>query len=997
MRLAVEETETEDLFATLANKSPVGLCIIQDGKFCYTNPTFQSNTGYREDELLGRDSLEIIVPEDRKMVKENAIKMLKGELSVPDQLRVIHKDGSIHWVVKSVSPVQYNGRRATMGTFVDITEYKQMEEALETEKNKLQSLIDALEYGLTIQDKDYNIIYQNTLVRGIFGDHLGEKCYRVYEGKNKLCDGCPVKKAFEDGKSHTSERRVVVPSGEVIFWENTANPIRDAGGRIVSCLELTRDITERKRAEEALQAEKSKLQSLIGAIEDSISIQDRDYNIIFQNEPSKISSGGDHLGEKCYRVFEGEEKVCKGCPVEKAFKDGKSHTAERQRVLPSGELSFWENTANPIRDAKGEVVSCLEIGRNITERRKQEQALADELTQRRLLVDKSLDGIVILDIDAKVVEANQRFAEMLGYTLEEVYNLHTWDWDKNYSRKKILEMGRNVDEEGLHLETKHTRKDGSVFDVDISINGIMCGGQKLIFCINRDITERKRAEEELKLRAQILDSATDAIFVHDNDDNFIYVNEAACRIHGYTREEFLKMKLPQLIDPKRSRSLALDRQIMLEKGHLVVESVHLRKDGSLLPLEIHSRTLGSGKGKLFLTVARDITERKRMEEALRDSEEKLRKMFESVTEGISVVDLKGKIIEVNQKAVEMHGFSSKDEIRGKNAFELVAPRDHEKIAAEMKKAIKQGAVGRVEYTLLRADGSEFPSELSTNVLKDASDNVVGHITIVRDITERKRAEEEREALLQDIKKSNQKLEGANKELQDFVYVASHDLREPLRKISSFGSLLQDSLKGKLDEDEQENLEFMIDGSRRMQDMIDALLTYSRLTTKAKPPQQVFLNEVMEELKKLELATLLDETRGTIHIPEPLPPVQADPIQMTQLFQNLVGNGLKFHKEGIPPEITIRAHGVENKMVRIEVEDNGIGIDEKYHEQLFVMFKRLHSRAQYEGTGIGLASCKKIVGRHGGNIGIKSTPGKGSTFWFTLPRGSYLKESYLKES
>jgi len=627
MRLAVEEPETEDLFETLANESPVGLCIIQDGKFCYTNPTFQHNTGYREDELLGRDSLELVVPEDRKMVRENTIKMLKGELTLPDQFRVIHKDGSIHWVVESVASVQYRGRRATMGTFVDITEHRQAEEALQAEKNKLQSLLDAMEDGLTIQDRDYNIIYEGRLQRTIFGDHVGEKCYRVYEGREKMCEGCPVEKAFKDGKSHTSERRTVI-SGEVAFWENTANPIRDASGEIVSCLEITRDITERKL----------------------------------------------------------------------------------------------------------------------------------------------------------------------------------------------------------------------------------------------------------------------------------------------------------------------------------------------------------------------------MEEALRDSEEKLRKMFESVTDGISVIDLKGSITEVNQRAVEMHGFSSKDELLGKNAFELVAPRDHEKIAAEMKKAIKREAIGRVEYTLLKADGSEFPAELSTSALKDASDNVVGHITIVRDVTERKRAEEEREVLLQDITKSNRKLEGANKELQDFVYVASHDLREPLRKISSFGTLLQDSLEGKLDEDQQENLGFMIDGSRRMQEMIDALLTYSRLTTKAKPPQQVFLNEVIAELKKLELATLLDETRGTIHIPEPLPPVQADPFQMTQLFQNLIGNGLKFHEEGIPPEIIIRAHGVENKMIQIEVEDNGIGIDEKYHEQLFVMFKRLHSRAQYEGTGIGLAICKKIVERHGGNIGIKSTPGKGSTFWFTLPRGSYLKES-----
>jgi len=875
MRLAVKETETKDLFETLANKSPVGLCIIQDGKFCYTNPTFQHNTGYREDELLSRDSLELIVPEDRKMVRENAIKMLKGELASPDQFRVIHKDGGIHWVVKSVSSVQYHGRRATMGTFVDITERKQMEETLQYEKNKLQSLI--------------------------------------------------------------------------------------------------------------------------GAIEDSVSIQDRDYNIIFQNEPSKISSGGDHTGEKCYRVFEGKEKVCKDCPVEKAFKDGKSHTSERQRLLPSGELSFWENTANPIKNAKGEVVSCLEVGRNITERKGVEKKLRESEEKYRTILENVSEVIIRVDRYGKIVDMNGRAEECFGYKPEEVIG-------KNFAKigvfslkelPKIVKLfGETVrgKRAPIAIELEAKRKDGSPILIEVHSKLVKKNGKAEGFvAIVRDITERKQAEEELKLRAQILDSATDAIFVHDNDDHFIYVNEAACRIHGYTREEFSKMKLPQLIDPKRSRSLALDRQIMLEKGDLVVESAHLRKDGSLLPFEIHARPLGSGKRKLFLTVARDITERKRMEEALRGSEEKLRKMFESVTDGISVIDLKGIITEVNQRAVEMHGFSSKDELRGKSAFDMVAPRDHKKIAAEMKKAIKQGAIRGVEYTLLRADGSEFPGELSTSVLKDASDNVVGHITIVRDITERKRAEEEREVLLQDITESNRKLEGANKELQDFAYVASHDLREPLRKISSFGTLLQDSLKGKLDEDQQENFEFMIAGARRMQDMIDALLTYARLTTRAKPPEQVDLNKVIEDLKKLELATLLDEMRGIIHVPKPLPPVQADPSQMHQLFQNLIGNGLKFHKEGIPPEIIIRAHGVENKMIRIEVEDNGIGIDEKYHEQLFVMFKRLHPREQYEGTGIGLAVCKKIVERHGGNIGVKSTPGKGSTFWFTLPRGSYLKE------
>ena len=1249
MRLTAERAETEGLFETLANESPVGICIIQDGKFCYTNPTFQHNTGYKEDELLGKNSLELIAPEDREMARENAIKMLRGELTSPHQFRVMHEDGSIHWVVESVASVQYRGRRAILASLVDITEHKQVEEklkdatqkwtsllentsdfimiidskgkiryinraipphnvdrvvgktlydfaepehhesirkavakvfetrkeagykstvkhptrvlsfetvmipiieggkvisamsfnkditereqaddALQAERNKLQSVIGAMEDGLSIQDKDYNIIYQNEPLRKNYGDHLGEKCYRVYEGRDKPCDGCPVKKAFKDGKSHTSERSGVLLSGEVAFAEVTANPIRDAEGNIVSCLEIVRniterkkterelsktqaqlssamqmahlgpweydaindlfifndafydmfhttaeevggytmssaeyarrfvhpedallvgeevrkalqadnpnfsrqldhrivyadgkvgyisvrffivkdetgrtvrtygvnqDITERKQVEEDLQAEKNKLQSLIDALEYTITIQDTEYNIIYQNEPSKIASGGDHLGEKCYRAYEGRKKICARCPVEKAFKDGKTQTAERRTKI-SGKVAFWENTAIPIRDAKGKIVSCMELARDVTERKEQEQTLADELTQRRLLIDKSLDGIVVLDEDARVVEANQRFAEMLGYTLEEVRELHTWDWDKNFPPEKILEMGQNVDEKGLHLETKHTRKDGSVIDVDISISGIMYGGQKLIFCIQRDITERNQAEEALQIEKNKLQSLIDAmdytITIQDTDYSIIFQNEPSKMASG---GDHVGEKCYRAYEGREKICDGCPVKEVFKDGETHTTERMTEISGKVTFWENTATPIRDAKGKIVscIELARDITERRRMEEALRDSEEKLRKMFESVTDGISVIDLKGSITEVNERAVEMHGFSSRDELRGKSAFELVASRDHERIAASMKKAIKQGTIRSAEYTLIRADGSEFPAELSTSVLKDVSDNVVGHITIVRDVTERKRAREEREALLQDIKKSNRRLEGANKELQDFVYVASHDLREPLRKISSFGTLLQDSLERKLDEDQQENLGFMIDGARRMQDMIEALLSYSRLTTKAEPLQQVFLDEVIENLKELELATLLDETRGTVHIPEPLPPVRADPSQMNQLFQNLIGNGLKFHQEGIPPKIIIRAHGVENKMIQIEVEDNGIGIDEKYHEQLFVMFKRLHSRAKYEGTGIGLAICKKIVERHGGSIGVKSTPGKGSTFWFTLPRGSYLKE------
>jgi signal transduction histidine kinase len=245
------------------------------------------------------------------------------------------------------------------------------------------------------------------------------------------------------------------------------------------------------------------------------------------------------------------------------------------------------------------------------------------------------------------------------------------------------------------------------------------------------------------------------------------------------------------------------------------------------------------------------------------------------------------------------------------------------------------------------------------------------------------ANQQLESEIAEREKTQGALELSNQELTDFVYVASHDLREPLRKISSFGQLLRKSLQGKLSEDEQENLNFMIDGSDRMTMMIDGLLTYSRVNTKDMTFETVDLNKVIEQLKKLELGMLLEETGSTIEVPQPLPQVYADSVQIEQLLQNLIANGIKYRRGDVTPKIMITAKNVSDNEVRIEVQDNGIGIAPEYREEIFKMFRRLHSRREYDGCGIGLSVCKKIVSRHNGRIGVESEPGKGSTFWFTI--------------
>ncbi|OHB44565.1 MAG: hypothetical protein A2Y13_06205 [Planctomycetes bacterium GWC2_45_44] len=228
------------------------------------------------------------------------------------------------------------------------------------------------------------------------------------------------------------------------------------------------------------------------------------------------------------------------------------------------------------------------------------------------------------------------------------------------------------------------------------------------------------------------------------------------------------------------------------------------------------------------------------------------------------------------------------------------------------------------------------------------------------------------------------LAATNDELKNFVYIASHDLREPLRKISAFGNMVQKSLAGKITGDDAENIGFMIDGANRMTQMIEGLLAYSRVSAKAQSAETVNLNDIVKQLRELELSVLLEEKHTTIDIPQPLPEVDIDPVQIRQLMQNLIANGMKYQAKGNVPQITLTSKPAVDGMVRIEITDNGIGIKPEFQQAIFIMFKRLHSKNEYEGTGIGLAVCKKIVERHGGQIGVESEPDKGSTFWFTLP-------------
>mgnify|MGYP001601714397 CR=1 FL=1 len=259
-----------------------------------------------------------------------------------------------------------------------------------------------------------------------------------------------------------------------------------------------------------------------------------------------------------------------------------------------------------------------------------------------------------------------------------------------------------------------------------------------------------------------------------------------------------------------------------------------------------------------------------------------------------------------------------------------------------------------------------------------------------DEQELKKANEQLRREIAERRRLERALDVSNTELRDFIHMASHDLREPLRKISSFGTLLKDSLAGKLDKEGQENLNFMIDGTERMTQMIEDLLVYSRINTMATVFETVDLNETVEQLVQLELAAIIEGTGAIIEIPQSLPKVHADPVLLRQLLQNFIVSGITYRRQDVQPRVLIKAARVAGNMVRIELQDNGEGIDKRHHKDIFKMFVRLHSN-QEEESGNGLAVCKKIVDKHGGQIGVESKVGAGSNFWFTLPESKNIEQ------
>jgi PAS domain S-box-containing protein len=670
-----------------------------------------------------------------------------------------------------------------------------------------------------------------------------------------------------------------------------------------------------------------------------------------------------------------------------------------------------------------------------------------EQLYRQMFTNQSAVRLLIDPATGAIIDANFAACEFYGYDRPTILRLNITDINTLPAQKISQEMRLGI--RGKNFFTfRHRMASGELRDVDVYSSPITIGGRSLLSSIIYDVTERVKAEQALKqlneqLELRIQDrtlalsrseetfekafrATPDAVWIEDRESrNIIDINDEFLHMTGYRADEVIGSTLAKLdmrVDSDDARLIGC----MSGTGSIREFGTRLRMKGSSIrDVIINGETVIIGGRKRYLFVGRDITEWKRAEEYALKNEERLKALVGllqintssvqqflemGLEEGIALTESTvGYIYHYNETTRQLTLNNWSKEVknqcgieRQQTEYKLETTGVWGEVVRQRKPIIVNDFTAHNPLLKGHPEGHIRLKNFLTIPLSvgDSIVAVVGVANKRQDYTQSDAmqlqllmnsvwgkveliaAEQQREHLLSELERKNQELLRSNKDLDDFAHIASHDLQEPLRMVSSYTQLLARRYGSQLDADARDFIAFAVDGAARMQELIKSLLSYSRIGREATVPEAVDCNVVVEDVRQnLKLAI---EESGAEIISDPLPEIRTHRIQVLQLMQNLVGNAIKFRGKD-PPRIRIHAEP-EGEYYHFSVEDNGIGIDPEYFDRIFMVFQRLHHREEYEGTGIGLAVCRKIAERLGGRIWVTSEIGSGSTFHFTIPGG-----------
>jgi PAS domain S-box-containing protein len=920
--------ESQKFSNSLLENSPNPILVINpDTSVRYVNPAFEKLTGFTPAETTGRKAPYPWWPQRKREEITAALKDAMAHGGRKTERNFQKKNGESFWAAVNSAPVLHEGKPIYfILNWVDITERKRREQLQQGENYvltllgegaELSQLLDAIvrlgehndpsikgsvllldpskskEFLFQVSapslPDDYKELFEEGVPIGPKAGSCGTAAYRKERviitdiAKSPLFKPYEevVKRAVDNGLLAVWSQPIIASNGNLLGTiANYSSKVGEPSADDLKVLEWSARVAaiaiERKKAEEALQAEKNKLQSVIGAIEYDLTIQDKDFNVIYQNEASRRSSGGDQLGEKCYRAYENRENICPGCPVKKAFKDGKSHTTDRKRVMPSGEVTLWENTANPIRDAQGNIISCLEIGRNITERKKMEQQLQEKNEQ----------------LDAQ-----------------------------NEELKAINEELRATEEELQHSQERLER---------------------------------------------MFESVTDGIIVAALDGTILKVNQSAVQMHGFaTDDEILGKNANDLVAPADRERISREMIKAQEKGATRYQECNLLKaDGSEFPTELSTSALKDASGQVIghITIVRDVTERKQME-----------KLFKTVTNssqvGIYIIQ-HGKFRMVNPQFQKLTGYTA-EELLGRDSLDLVLPEDRDKVREEAIKMLKGERTSPYQFRVVnKARESRWVMITVTSIPYQGGRATLGNYM---DITERRQTEERERQLQQELN-----LASRLASIGQLAAGVAHEINNPLTGVIGFSHLM---LNRDIPDDIKQDLKVINSEAQRVAKIVENLLVFAHQRKTGR--EQVNINETLTRVLELrayemkvnniELETQLD--------PE-LPLTMADAGQLQQVFLNIALNAEHFMaRANNQSKLAVKTEKI-NGNIRVSFTDNGTGISPENLDKIFNPF--FTTKEVGKGTGLGLSICHSIITQHQGRIYAQSQPGKGATFIIELP-------------
>jgi PAS domain S-box-containing protein len=972
-----------------------------------------------------------IHPDDRERVMTALDRHLMTKESYSEEYRVHRKDGSIAtWMDKGTASWDTSDKAYVMvGAITDVTERKRAAEAIREANDNLErrvlertlelarskQILDEtgrlarvggweidLKTGKNYWSETTRIIHE---VEPGFDPNLDTAINFYAPGSIPIITGL-VDRLISLGEPFDAELELITAKKNRI-WVRALGQAYCENGKIVRIGGVFQDINERKLAEIELKRHRDHLEELVtertaelakssellveaqavarlgswelDVVRDEITGSAEFYRL-FGVQPENLG----HYSQFIDLLHIDDRERVQGA-VADALDRNLPYDTDFRVPGPDGGWRHINARGQVFVDENGKPERFVGTCMDITERKRAEEALKHSEAFLANIFERSPFSHWISDEKGTLIRLNQACRELFKITDEEVVGKFNLFKDEIIEKQGFMPLVRAVFERGerINFTLKYNTEDlhhpnlqqkvSLVLEVYISPVKDADGMVKNAIIQHIDITAHKRAEDALRESEEryrrTIKELTEGFYNVALDGVLLDHNREFNRILGFDLEENLVgIRLPDFWQEPEERKAYIEElgKNGVIKNYLIPAK---KQNGEPIFVEANTRLVKEQGGRpthiegTFV----DVTERMKAEAELRIKNQ----VFEDSIASQSVADKNGLITHVNRAFVNMWGYGDKEEAIGKSVGSFFSnPAD----ATPVLGALAAHDAWDGEFLARRTDGTTFISRGFATSMRNAANELIGYQSTNLDVTVEREAEARLRATTADLARSN-------KELELFAYVASHDLQEPLRMVSSYTQLLAQRYEGQLDEKAKKYIDYAVDGAVRMQRLINDLLIYSRISTRGQSPQPTDSHAVLGgALRNLQAAI---EESGAIVANDDLPTIRADASQLLQVFQNLIANAVKFRGE-TPPRIHVSALDQGGEWL-FSVRDNGIGIDPQFADRLFVIFRRLHTRQEFPGTGIGLAVCKRIVERHGGRIWFESEPGKGSTFYFTIPK------------